>query len=119
MFDKNNPSTSVTLGRTSYNALPYPDSNKIGTTKTFDTAALSDVALQKEVFAYAEQLAAGKTLASHPTAAGVWNVGLPDGTNINVRTVSSSGVSRWTVEVQNSPSLTGLKSSNKYEIKFK
>jgi hypothetical protein len=118
LFDKSNPSSSVTLGKSTYSALPPPDSNKIGTTKTFDTAALSNTALQKEVFDYAQQLAGGKALT--PTAkAGVWNVELADGTSINVRNFSSSGVGRWTMDVNKSPSLSSLSKQNAYEVKFK
>ena len=44
----------------------------------------------------------------------------PDGTKINVRTVSSSQAGRWTVDVQKSPSLNALKPGvTDYEVKFK
>jgi hypothetical protein len=119
LFDKNNPSTSVTLGKTSYNALPPPDSNISGTTKTFNTASLSDTALQKEVMDYAQQLAGGKAVTPHPTAQGVWNVKLDDGTTINVRSKSSSEVGRWTIEVKNEAIYRPLVNKNKVEVKFK
>lgn len=119
LFDKNNPSSTVTLGKTSYNTLPPPDSNVSGSTKTFNTASLSDAALQKEVMDYAQQLAGGQAITPHATAKGVWNVQLADGTNINVRTASSSQVSRWTIEVLQSPTLSGISKKNAYEVKFK
>ena len=67
---------------------------------------------------YAQQLAGGKALTP-TTRPGVWNVELADGTNINVRTVSSSQVGRWTIDIQQNPALSGLKTSNKYEVKLK
>jgi hypothetical protein len=118
LFDKNNPSNSVTLNKTSYSALPPPDSNISGTTKTFDTLSLSDAALQKEVMDYAQQLAGGKALTP-TTKSGVWNVELADGTNINVRNFSSSAVGRWTVDVQNTATFRPLVNRDKVEIKFK
>jgi hypothetical protein len=119
LFDKSNPSSSVTLGKSTYSALPPPDSNISGTTKTFNTLSLSNSVLQKDVMDYAQQLAGGKAITPHPTAKGIWNVKLDDGTTINVRSESSSQVSRWTIDVQQSPALSGLKASNKYEVKFK
>ena len=118
LFDKSNPSNSITLGKSSYSALPPPDSNEIGTTKTFNTASLSDTALQKEVMDYAQQLAGGKAL-TQTTKSGVWNVELADGTNINVRNFSSSGVGRWTVDILKNPNLNSLSKKNEFEVKFK
>uniref|UniRef100_UPI0035B164DE DUF637 domain-containing protein n=1 Tax=Limnohabitans sp. TaxID=1907725 RepID=UPI0035B164DE len=120
LFDKNNPSSAVTLGKTSYNALPPPDSNISGSTKTFNTASLSDAALQKEVMDYAQQLAGGKALELKATPQGnLWATKLSDGTTINVRDFSSSGVGRWTIDVQQNPTLSGLSKRNSYEVKFK
>jgi hypothetical protein len=116
LFDKTNPSNSVTLSKTSYSA--SAESNMIGTTKIFDTSALSDTALQKEVFDYAQQLAGGKALTP-TTKSGVWNVELADGTNINVRNFSTSGVGRWTLDINQNPLLSSLSRKNSYEVKFK
>ena len=83
-----------------------------------DAAPLSVTALQKEVMDYAQQLAGGKAL-TQTTKSGVWNVELADGTNINVRNFSSSGVGRWTVDILKNPNLNSLSKKNEFEVKFK
>jgi hypothetical protein len=117
LFDKNNPSTSVTLGKSSYSEL---SASTAGSAKLINTASLSDAALQREVFDYAQKLAGGKALTP-TTRQGVWNVKLEDGTTINARNFSSSGVDRWTIDVVRSPNLKdlGYSKNNNYELKFK
>ena len=116
LFDKTNPSNSVTLGKTSITVI---DTNSAGTTKLMNTSGLSDAVLEKEVFEYAQQLSGGR-VPSPTSRAGVWTASLDDGTKINVRTVSSSQAGRWTVDVQKSPSLNALKPGvTDYEVKFK
>ena len=50
---------------------------------------------------------------------GRWAARLADGTTINVRSVSSSGVSRWTIDVQNKEVWSPLVGRYKVELKFK
>lgn len=118
LFNKQDSANDVVLGGKSYVA----STNPAGTTKTFDTSGLSSVELDKQVFAYASELAGGKPLTPHPTSPGVWFVRLDDGTTLNVRSVSRSNVSRWTMDVKNNPSLQTIKPTQKenhYEVKFK
>jgi len=63
-------------------------------------------------------LAGGKALTP-TTKAGIWNVEAADGTNINVRNFSTSGVGRWTVDFQNTASFRPLVNRDRVEIKFK
>ena len=51
---------------------------------------LSDAALQKEVFEYAQQLIGGRAFMPVPDKTGVWYIKLDDGTNINDRTAESA-----------------------------
>ena len=80
---------------------------------------LSDTALQKEVFEYAQQLSGGRAFMPVPNKTGVWYIKLDDGTNINVRTVSSSQAGRWTVDIQGKSPLLELSGLSKMEVKFK
>jgi hypothetical protein len=114
--DKQDSANDVVHGGKSYVA----STNPAATTKTFDTSGLSSAELEKQVFGYADELAGGR--AWKQVDAGVWSTKLADGTTVNVRSVSSSNVSRWTIDVQGSPALKGVKPSykdNSYEIKFK
>ena len=96
----------------------YPTTvNPAGTTRTLDTRVLTAQELEQRVFAYADELIGSTSLKPHPTSLGVWYANLSDGTVVNVRSVSSSNASRWTVDIRGSaPDINGLP---KYEIKFK
>ncbi|QMT36293.1 hypothetical protein [Neisseria wadsworthii] len=78
-------------------------SNKVNTTKVFDSGKIGNAQLQKEVFAYAEKLGGGKlTSVSH--SQGRWYIKTAEGATINVRSVSSSPLPdgtkpRWTIEI--------------------
>lgn len=110
LFDKQQADNSVTLAGTRYAATTNP----AGTTKTFDTAGVPAAELEKQVFEYASELAGGQILKA--VDQGVWTAKLPDGTTINVRSVSSSNVSRWTVDVLGP--LARRNDLPKYELKF-
>ncbi|MDO9436647.1 hypothetical protein [Hydrogenophaga sp.] len=105
---------SLTVGGKSYAAT----TNYSGTTKTFDTSGVPAKELEAQVFGYAGELAGGKTLAPHPTAPGVWFSKLDDGTTVNVRSVSSSNVGRWTIDVQNRDVFSPLVGRDRVEMKF-
>ncbi|MDO9436644.1 hemagglutinin repeat-containing protein [Hydrogenophaga sp.] len=116
LFNKHDVNDSLTVGGKSYAAT----TNYSGTTKTFDTSGVPAKELEAQVFGYARELAGGKKLTA--VDAGVWAVKLDDGTTLNVRSVSSSNVSRWTIDVQGNGSLKSLNPSyrnNSYELKFK
>ena len=86
----------------------------------FDTTGLSAAELEKQVFAYAGELAAGQPLQA--VAQGVWRVILTDGTRINVRNFSTSGVGRWTVDVKGlaaTETAAGKNIGTKFELKFR
>ena len=73
------------------------NTNSSGTTKLFDTSAMSDAQLQKRVFEYAGELTGGQALKL--VDQGVWTAKLGNGTIINARSVSTSDAGRWTVEI--------------------
>ena len=95
--------------------------NASGTTKLLNTSAIPDAQLEKQVFDYASELSGGlaikPVLKNGVPLEGRWTTSLSDGTIINVRSVSSSNVGRWTVEV--SGSITDINRLPKYELKFK
>jgi len=116
LFNRQDAANSVTFAGKSYPAATNP----AGTTKTFDTSGLAPGELQTRVFEFAKELTGGAPLK--PVDAGVWAAKLPDGTTVNVRSVSSSNVGRWTVDVQGNPNLGALNTNyrkNSYELKFK
>ena len=83
---------------------------------------MSDAQLQKRVFEYAGELSGGLNLTPHPISVGVWYSKLPDGSTINVRSVSTSGTGRWTIDIQENTKLGIVRPSyreNRYELKFK
>ncbi len=94
------------------------NTNSAGTTKLFNTSGLSDAELQRRVFDYAGEITGSQTLKL--VDKGVWATKLDDGTIVNVRNMSTSGIGRWTVEIQNSADLRSLgKIFRDVEIKFK
>lgn len=122
LFNKQDRADDVLLGGTRYPATTNP----AGTTKTFDTSGLSAAELEKQVFGYAGELAGGApiqpVMRNGVPLEGRWSATLADGTTINVRSVSSSNVSRWTVDVKDSPAMQIVKPKSKdnhYEIKFR
>ena len=116
LFDKNHPNNGIELAGTQYKVF---DTNPAGTTKTIDTVAMSDDVLQKQVFDYAQQLAGGRIIDPHPAANGVWVAKLENGTTLNVRSVSTSGAGRWTVEITGNSEIQSIMNKKKVEVKFK
>jgi hypothetical protein len=119
LFNKQDSANDVLLGGKSYVA----STNPAGTTKTFDTSGLSSAELDKQVFEYAGELAGGMpikpVLRNGVPLESRWSITLIDGTTINVRSVSSSGVGRWTIDVQNKDVWSPLVGRDKVELKFK
>ncbi len=113
LFSKSGGTNSLTLGSRSYVATA--ESNLSGTTKVFDTTGLSAAELEKQVFVYAGELTGGANLKA--VDQGVWAAKLANGTTINVRSVSSSRMGRWTVELRGRLSIQS--ELPKYELKFK
>ena len=101
------------------------NTNSAGTTKLFDTSAMSDVELQRRVFDYAGELSGNapieKVLKNGVPLEGRWSAKMQDGTTINIRSVSTSGAGRWTVEILESSQMKKINEtmSKKIEIKFK
>jgi hypothetical protein len=93
------------------------NTNSVGTTQLFNTSALSDAELQRRVFDYAGELSGGQTLTS--VDKGVWTVKLDDGTIINARSLSTSGVGRWTVEIISKEKIMSVLGRTRIEVKFK
>jgi filamentous hemagglutinin len=98
-------------------------SNLAGTTKIFNTSAVKDEQLQTQVFNYAYGLTGGLPLTppikNGTPVVGVWTASLPDGTIVNVRSVSSSAVARWTIDVIGSPIVKAATNTKAIEVKFK
>ena len=93
------------------------NTNSAGTTKLFNTSALSDAELQRRVFDYAGELSGGQTLKSVDKS--VWTAKLDDGTIINARSVSTSGVGRWTIEIISKEKIMSVLGRTRIEVKFK
>ena len=123
LSDRLLPNTAATCTENSINNLQighkiYPTTvNPAGTTRTPDTSGLTGQELEQRVFAYASELAGNTPHKPHPTKPGVWYANLSDGSIVNVRSVSSSNVSRWTIDVRGPAS--DINDLPKYEIKFK
>ncbi|ROR80450.1 hypothetical protein SAMN06295974_2386 [Plantibacter flavus] len=91
--------------------------NPTGSTRLYDTSHLPDAELAAEARRIATELAGGKELK--PTAKeGVWNAKLEDGTTINLREISTSGVSRWTIDIINPALIERGLSKKRLEIKL-
>jgi hypothetical protein len=101
------------------------NTNSVGTTKLFDTSGLSDAELQRRVFDYAGELSGNapieKVLKNGVALEGRWSVKLQDGSTINIRSVSTSGAGRWTLDILESSQFKKINEamSKKIEIKFK
>jgi hypothetical protein len=102
------------------------NTNVTGTTKLLNTSAITDAQLEKQVFAYANELSGGVSiepvLKNGVPLEGRWTAKLADGTTINVRNVSSSETGRWTIDIQGNPGFRYIRPNykdNQYEIKFK
>ena len=122
LFNKDIPKEELNIGGRVYQATA--ESNKVGTTKVFDTSKLSDKQLDQEVWAYARELTGGRPLEA-ASKSGVWYSELPDGSKVTLRDLSRSQVgdsgkkARWTIDIDDNPALGGLKKKNEYEVKFK
>ena len=102
------------------------NTNSSGTTKLFDTSAMSDAELQRHVFDYARELSGSapieKVLKNGVPLEGRWSAKMQDGTTINIRSISTSNTGRWTIDIQGNSILAKIKPNyrdNNYEIKFK
>jgi hypothetical protein len=118
LFDKANPANSVKLGGKNYEVI---SESTAGTAKLLDTAKVSDAALEKQVREYVSQLTGGAQLNAVPNREGYWFAKSADGTTVNMRSESSSKVSRWTVDVVGNDDVLSLVKTNrsKVEVKFK
>jgi len=74
------------------------------------------------VFEFAKELTGGvpiePVLRNGVALEGRWAAKLPGGTTVNVRSVSSSNVGRWTVDVQNKEVFGPLVGRDRVEMKF-
>nr|WP_268746656.1 DUF769 domain-containing protein [Xylella taiwanensis] len=90
-------------------------SNKAGHVKVFDSQVLTD----QDIKNYAQQLAGDVPLKQ--VRPGVYNAELSDGTQVILRSVSSSNEltkARWTIDIDNNPSLREI-TNKKVELKFR
>ena len=124
LFDKSNPSSDISLGGQTFTATA--ESNKVGTTKVFDTSAVPDAQLEAQARTYVNELTGGTQLTPKGNPPQVWTTVLSDGSTVTLRSVSSSTIgtsgtqARWTVEIFNNQSLQSLlPKAPKFEIKFK
>nr|WP_023907520.1 DUF769 domain-containing protein [Xylella fastidiosa] len=112
---------TLVVGGIEVKAVPYDrnvpgGSNKSGTTKVFDSQALTDAQIKD----YAQQLTGGVPLKQTRTP-GVYIAELSDGTKVTLRSESSSKAStqaRWTIDIRDNPSLRGV-TKERVELKFR
>ncbi|MGJ7542041.1 hypothetical protein [Variovorax sp. LT1R16] len=121
LFSKEERGNSISLNGKAYTATP--EGNRAGTTKVFNTSNLSDAQLEAQARAYVNDFINGAVLtpvSGNPP--NVWSARMADGTIVNLRSVSTSNISRWTIEVKGNAQLGALNPSNRannYEIKLK
>ncbi|MBE0263288.1 hemagglutinin [Xylella fastidiosa subsp. fastidiosa] len=119
LVDKKNTRNELVIFGIKVKATPRGSvggSNKSGTTKVFDSHALTDAQIKD----YAQQLTGGVPL-KQTSRPGVYMAELSDGTKVTLRSESSSKAStqaRWTIDIEKNPSLRGVK-KEKVELKFR
>ncbi|WCF27358.1 DUF769 domain-containing protein [Xylella fastidiosa] len=119
MVDKKNPRNELLIAGVEVKATPRGSvggSNKSGTTKVFDSQALTDAQIKD----YAQQLTGGVPL-KQTSRPGVYMAELSDGTKVTLRSVSSSDQvtkARWTIDIRDNPSLRGV-TKERVELKFR
>ncbi|AAO29090.1 DUF769 domain-containing protein [Xylella fastidiosa subsp. fastidiosa] len=119
MLDKKNPKNELVIAGIEVKATPRGSvggSNKSGTTKVFDSRALTDAQIKD----YAQQLTGGVPLKQTRTP-GVYMAELSDGTTVRLRSVSSSDQltkARWTIDIEKNPTLRGV-TDQRVELKFR
>ncbi|TWP36011.1 hypothetical protein FNS27_06380, partial [Xylella fastidiosa subsp. fastidiosa] len=99
-----------------YDPLVKGGSNKAGNVRVFKSEALTD----KQIMNYAQQLAGDVPLKK--IKEGLFAAKLSDGTTVNLRSFSKSQdltKARWTIDIQNNPSLMELTKTDKVELKFR
>nr|WP_279583512.1 DUF769 domain-containing protein [Xylella fastidiosa] len=118
LLDKKNPRNELLIAGVEVKATPRGSvggSNKSGTTKVFDSQALTDAQIKD----YAQQLTGGMPLEK--VKDGVYAAKLSDGTIVNLRSVSKSNdvtQARWTIDIRNNPSFMEA-GNKKVELKFR
>ncbi|HHW4669415.1 MAG TPA: hemagglutinin, partial [Xylella fastidiosa subsp. multiplex] len=118
LLDKKNPRNELLIAGVEVKATPRGSvggSNKSGTTKVFDSQALTDAQIKD----YAQQLTGGVPLEK--VKDGVYLAKLSDGTSVRLRSASSSNEvtkARWTIDIQDNPSFRGV-TDQRVELKFR
>ncbi|ACB93606.1 hypothetical protein D1605_011265 [Xylella fastidiosa subsp. fastidiosa] len=118
LLDKKNPKNELVIAGIEVKATPRGSvggSNKSGTTKVFDSRALTDAQIKD----YAQQLTGGVPLEK--VKDGVYAAKLSDATIVNLRSVSKSNdvtQARWTIDIRNNPSFMEA-GNKKVELKFR
>ncbi|WP_235443746.1 DUF769 domain-containing protein [Xylella fastidiosa] len=119
LLDKKNPKNELLIAGIEVKATPRGSvggSNKSGTTKVFDSRALTDAQIKD----YAQQLTGGVPL-KQTSRPGVYTAKLSDGTTVNLRSFSSSSdetKARWTIDIINNPTVKGV-TDQRVELKFR
>ncbi|MFZ4893567.1 putative T7SS-secreted protein [Plantibacter sp. Mn2098] len=113
LFAKGDAAAPLSVGGKEVLSTP----NKTGSTRLYDTADIPDAELATEARRIATEFAGGKELT--PTSdPQVWNVKLDDGSKVNLRSKSTSGVSRWTIDIINHDFTSQGFPKNRLEIKL-
>ncbi|MBE0263290.1 hemagglutinin [Xylella fastidiosa subsp. fastidiosa] len=119
LLDKKNPRNELVIFGIKVKATPRGSvggSNKSGTTKVFDSHALTDAQIKD----YAQQLTGGVPL-KQTRRPGVYMAELSDGTKVTLRSESSSKAStqaRWTIDIENNPTVKDI-TNQRVELKFR
>ncbi|WCF17311.1 hemagglutinin repeat-containing protein [Xylella fastidiosa subsp. fastidiosa] len=112
---------TLVVGGIEVKAVPYDrnvpgGSNKSGTTKVFDSHALTDAQIKD----YAQQLTGGVPL-KQTSRPGVYTAKLSDGSTVTLRSVSKSNQetqARWTIDIKDNPALSEI-TNKTVELKFR
>jgi hypothetical protein len=109
LFDNTNPTKTININGKIF--------GEVAGAANGETVKMFEGATQTEIRQYAENLAGGVLTEVSPGK--VWTKIAADGTKINLRNISKSNISDWTIDVINDAKLTPVVKQKGIEIKFR
>lgn len=109
LFDKTNPTKTININGKIF--------GEVAGAANGETVKMFEGATQTEIRQYAENLAGGVLTEVSPGK--VWTKIAADGTKVNLRNISKSNISDWTIDVINDAKLTPIVKQKGIEIKFR